>query len=120
MDSKEPIFISNKLFSQNFVKRRNPVWILAKADLSDVEILETIKIKHVSAKDETVTLLHRIRKNDRKLQPISDWCQKQGWNCVFYQDMRGSEADVIVMYDVYCIEMEPYSRAKNCLIILQK
>ena len=77
-------------------------------------------MKHLSLKDETVTLLHEISKNDPRLQSISDWCQKQGWNCVYYSDMRGSEADVIVMYDVNDSEMEPYSRAKNCLIILQK
>ena len=89
---------------------------MAKASLSEVEILDTIKVNHLSAKDETVTLLW-----DSTNEMISDWCQKQGWNCVYYSNMRGSEADVIVMYDVnFCQEMEPYSRAKNCLIILQK
>ena len=77
-------------------------------------------MKHLSSRDETVTLLHLLLDEDQRLPPISDWCQKQGWNCVYYPDMRGSEADVIVMYDVYCLEMEPYSRAKNALIILQK
>ena len=79
-------------------------------------------MKHLSSKDETVTLLHGIWMNEEqeKLQLISDWCQKQGWNCVYYNQMRGSEADVIVMYDVFCFEMEPYSRAKNGLVILQK
>ena len=103
------------------MKRRNPVWILTKASLSDVDILETIKMKHVSSsKEETVHLLHKLKEGNQKVQPISDWCQKQGWNCVYYGDMRGSEADIIVMYDVDCYEMEPYSRARNCLIILQK
>ena len=98
------------------MKRRNPVWILAKASLSDIDILETIKMKHVSLYEyESVTLLHQSYNNQ-----LSDWCQKQGWNCVYYLDMRGSEADVIVMYDIDFVEMEPYSRAKNALIILQK
>ena len=84
--------------------------------MSEVEILDTIKANHLSAEDGTVTLLY-----ERYNTQLSDWCQKQGWNCVYYSDMRGSEADVIVMYDVqYCYEMEPYSRAKNFLIILQK
>ena len=92
---------------------------MAKADLSCVEILETIKMKYVlSSNGESVTLLHSSR--TKSLQQISDWCQKQGWNCVHYKNMRGSEADVIVMFDIDSIEMEPYSRAKNCLIILQK
>ena len=55
-----------------------------------------------------------------RLQLISDWCQTQGWNCVYNKDMTGSEADIIVMYDVSSRDMEPYSRAKNYLIILQK
>ena len=93
---------------------------MAKADLFDVEILETIRMKHLSSRDENVTLLHSIEEFEQRLQPISKWCQKQGWNCVYYIHMRGSEADVIVMYDISSIEMEPYSRAKNCLIILQK
>ena len=97
------------------------MWILAKASLNDVDILETIKMKHLSSNDKTVTLLHGIEPDNQKLQPFSYWCQKQGWNSVYYFDMRGSEADVIVMYDVnFCQEMEPYSRAKNFLIILQK
>ena len=91
---------------------------MAHAELSECEILDTIKMKHLWYKDETVTLLHQI-KVAKKLQPIYDWCQKQGWKCVHYLDMRGSEADVIVMYDLNCPEMEPYSRAKNELIILQ-
>ena len=79
-------------------------------------------MKHLSSRDETVTLLHRIWRDEEqeKLQPISNWCQNQGWKCVYYYDMRGSEADVIVMFDIDCVEMEPYSRAKNALIILQK
>ena len=66
------------------------------------------------------TLLHGMLDDDQKLQPISEWCKQQGWKCVFYDDMRGSEDDVIIMYEVACLEMEPYSRAKNCLIILIK
>ena len=93
---------------------------MAKEVLSDVEILEIIKNKHLLANDETVTLLHGILGIDKRLQLISEWCQKQNWNCVYHDSMRGSEADVIIMYDVDCPEMEPYSRAKNALIILQK
>ena len=104
-----------EILLQDFVKRRNPVWILANENLSEDEILEAVKMKYISYKDENVTLLYGFY-NDQ----LSNWCQKQGWNCVYYDDMRGSEADVIVMYDVYCIETEPYSRAKNALIILQK
>ena len=89
----------------------------------DVEILDAIKMKHVSPKPAIVTLLHNVDKRRDgiiKLQTIDKWCQKEGWNCVHYSNIRGSEADVIVMYDVQCYEMEPYSRAKNALIILQK
>ena len=76
-------------------------------------------MKYLSSRDENVTLLHRIWR-DEEQEKLQRWCQKQGWKCVYYTDMRGSEADVIVMYDVNCGEMEPYSRAKSCLIILQK
>ena len=94
---------------------------MVNAGLSDIEILKAIKMKHVSSKDKTVTLLHGMRNDDHRFQPIFDWCLKQSWNCVCSYDMRGSEADVILMYDIsLCQEMEPYSRAKNCLIILQK
>ena len=71
----------------------------------------------ISPEGGTVTLLYDYGIG---LHDISKWCQEQNWNCVHYLDMRGSEADVIIMYDIECKEMEPYSRAKNALIILQK
>ena len=77
-------------------------------------------MKHNLSMQGNTTVLHGILDDTQRLRPISEWCQKQGWKCVFYNDMRGSEDDVIIMYDVACWEMEPYSRAKNCLIILQK
>ena len=56
--------------------------------------------------------------DEGRFKTIDDWCKKESWNYVHFRDIRGSECDVIVMYDIDCNEVEPYSRAKNGLIIV--
>ena len=92
---------------------------MAKENLDDVKILETIKQNHLLPNDETVVLLHRLRYGQNKNMALSDWCTGQKWKFVHYTEIMGSEASVVVLYDLNQ-QTEMYSRAKNCLIIVQK
>ena len=114
--------INCSLLFQNFVERRNPVWILAKEDLEDVKILETIKQNHLLQTDENVVLLHdhELDDDDDEFITLSNWCEEQNWKFVNGVEIMGSEASVVILYDFGSIETELYSRAKNCMIIVHK
>ena len=113
--------ISKYSFLQNFIERRNPVWILAKEDLEDVKILETIKQNYLLLPtDETVVLLHDLEDDNEEFMTLSNWCEEQNWKFLNYYDVMGSEGSFVILYDVSDVQTELYSRAKNCLIIVDK
>ena len=105
---------------QNFVERRNPVWILAKEDLDDVKILEHIQQNNLLPSDETVVLLHGLKDDNEEFMTLSNWCKEQNWKFVHINEIMGSEASVVILYDYKYLQTELYSRAKNCLIIVHK
>ena len=84
-------------------------------------MLECIKLNYLLPNDETVVLLHFLFKNkhQKRIMTLSNWCKEKNWKFVHTNEIMGSEASVVVLYD--CDEQtELYSRAKNCLIIVQK
>ena len=107
-------------FFQNFVERRNPIWILAKENLEDVKILETIIQNYLLPKDKNVVLLHLLYIDvDEKFMTLSNWCKEQNWKFLHCNEIMGSEASVVILFD--CNDQtEFYSRAKDCLIIVHK
>ena len=48
------------------------------------------------------------------------WCKEQNWKFVHVDEIMGSEASVVILYDYDDEQTELYSRAKNCLIIVHK
>lgn len=88
--------------------------------MDQLQILETIKQKYLLPTDETVVLLHAFFKDSRKkFRHISNWCDEHHWKFVPYNDIMGSEASVVILYECND-DTELYSRAKNCLIIVHK
>ena len=83
-----------------------------------MKILETIKQNYLLPTDETVVLLHDLE--DEQFMTLSNWCKEQNWKFVSINEIMGSEASVVILYDVIDEETELYSRAKNCLIIVHK
>ena len=51
---------------------------------------------------------------------LSNWCQNQNWEVVHVDEIMGSEASVVILYEYAYEDPELYSRAKNCLIIVHK
>ena len=87
-----------------------------------MKILETIKKNHLLPIDETVVLLLDCRNYDsdeEQFFTLASWCKEQNWKLVHRNEIMGSEASVVILYN--CDEQtELYSRAKNCLIIVHK
>ena len=50
---------------------------------------------------------------------LSKWCEENNWKFVHVDEIMGSEASVVILFD-RTEEPELYSRAKNCLIIVHK
>ena len=83
-----------------------------------MEIVEFIKQNYLLPNDETVALIHES-KDDYRFMTLSKWCKKQNWKFVHIDDIMGSEASVVILYECDQ-ETELYSRAKNCLIMVHK
>ena len=67
----------------------------------------------------TVTLVHSIMKQFS--QEAKSWLDQEKWKVLEFQDMTGSETDILVAYieDSYS-NMEVLSRAKKHLIVVTK
>ena len=87
--------------------------------MEDVKILQTIKQNYILPTDESVILLHNLDWNE-EFMTSSDWCKEQNWKFAHNREIMGSEASVVILYEYDSVETELYSRAKNCLIIVQK
>ena len=85
-----------------------------------MKILEHIQQNHVFPTDETVILLHTLRNNDKECITLSNWCKEQNWKFVHTNEVMGSEASVVILYNYMFEQTELYSRAKNCLIVVHK
>ena len=98
-----------------------PLWILASDQSSKEVILEVIKTK-LGSSTEDVALLHDYQE---KNESVESWCQRNNWNYIEYYEMAGSEASILVLFEIefryseYLIN-ECYSRAKRRLFIVQR
>ena len=91
---------------------RLPLWVERGVNVSDQEVLDFIKIEHV-LEHETVTLLYREQK-----QEIDKICQQNGWRSIYWENIYGSEDQVVILLDLHFINCEFISRAKKALIIV--
>ena len=84
-----------------------------------MKILQTIKQNHLWPTDETVVLLHNLEHWKEEFMTLSNWCKEQNWKFLHCNEIMGSEASVVILFD--CNDQtEFYSRAKDCLIIVHK
>ena len=68
-----------------------------------------------------MVLLHTFFSDDNEeFMTLSKCCKEQNWKFVHIGEIMGSEASVVILYDISTTETELYSRAKNCLIIVHK
>ena len=97
--------------------KSKPLWIIVGEGISNEAILEAIKTE-VGSSLEDVALLY-MHKNER----VQSWCQRNNWNYIEYGEMTGSEASVVVLFDIgFGVDYfhECYSRAKKRLFIEQR
>ena len=93
-----------------------PLWILASDQLSEIAILDAIKDELGSYED--IALLY-----EKNTETIQNWCQRHNWRFIPYTEMAGSEASVIVLFDLNLVQYyinECYSRARTRLIIVHR
>ena len=95
-----------------------PLWILAKNQFSKEAILEAIKTELGSLLEDVALLYHQMNES------VESWCQRNNWNYIDYRQMTGSEASIVVLFDVHFVidylMNECYSRAKKNLFIVQR
>ena len=66
--------------------------------------------------DEDVLVLHEFPTNFLEIEKS---CEKKGWKSVYYQDVRGFEASIIIIYDLRDkFGYEWFTRAKHQLYIV--
>ena len=96
------------------MKKRNPVWIIANENLSQTEILQNIKDNYIMPEDNNIVLLY----GNGMSHEVYDWCKLHSWTSVKYDEFKGCESSVTILYHVDYQHPEYYSRATNGLIIV--
>ena len=97
---------SPKSFSSDF-----PLWIELANPKS---FFDYFKDKF---KGEDVMLMWDLRINQSK-NDIEDFCKYKEWRSTLNLNVRGSEASVTILYDLYALMYESLTRAKTKLIIV--
>ena len=86
-----------------------------------MKIFEYIKKNYLLPNDGTVVLLHGLENvNIHVIITLSRWCKEQNWKFVHKNEIMGSEASIVILYDIFDHQTELFSRAKNYLIIVHK
>ena len=96
----------------NLPPGRLPLWIQRGVNVSDQDVLDFIKTKHV-LEHETVTLLY----SSHQKQEIDQICKQNGWRSMQESHILGSEDQVVIIFDMGA-DPEHVSRAKNALILV--
>ena len=101
-----------------FKSGENPTWILVLDEsISDEYILEIIKRQNHNTK---VTLLNNFG-NLNRLDNLVDYCYDENeWEIRHTNEMEGSEAPVVVLFDIKSLSLEDLSRANSKLIIVTR
>ena len=95
------------------------IWIMAKDDLSDEEILNTIKKDHNIPNDGTVTIIFGKDVHPNRLESLAHCCKVFGWNCVREGDMSGSESLIIITIEIKDY-LETCATARKQLMIVTR
>ena len=99
----------------NFPPGRTPTWIRKDQTANDEELLQRIKKDHVF-EHERVAFFCNLKKSDQRLEIISEWCLRNGWECLNQSEIH-LEANVAVLYEVNVMP-EMISAGRNAVIIV--
>ena len=72
---------------------------------------------YVKGKSESDDVM-LIYEDPSNLDEIEEFCREQHWRCTGFDNVRGSEASVTILYDLDGFDYEFFTRAKNKLIIV--
>ena len=56
--------------------------------------------------------------NQYNLNDIEEFCREQKWRCTERRNVKGSEASITILYDLYGFDYEFLTRAKTQLVIV--
>ena len=116
MDDLDDLPIAKTTFPRGNI----PLLIEIDSEISE-NILQAIKNKYISPSEQNIVLLY-----DKSLQgdgkwKIHDWCRTQLWKFVYFKNMTGSEADVVVVIcQMSGYFIESFFRARSKLIVVQR
>ena len=80
--------------------------------------LKLIKEKYIQDYKDITLFYNPVRLTDKdRVTRINKWCVKNEWKCLENYEIYGSEAQVIIMYELL-LNMESMSRARNGLIFV--
>ena len=103
----------------SFPVGKKPLFIEVSDKVSDESTLEIIKERYIESMEKDVTILyHNESLTTHRQKLIQDWCQMNLWNFVPFVNMTGSEADVVIIYNMSSYFVEGFFRAKSNLIIV--
>ena len=115
ISDKEDLAIGETCFSSRIL----PLWIEVDDTLKDETILEEIE-KELSYERKDVVFLYDWTLEYSKQQVVKKACKKNNWRFIDFKSMTGSEAGVIVLYQIPNFSIEDFSRARSQLIIVQR
>ena len=93
-----------------------PLWIELDETAPSKSEFYYFTENQVECKDVMVIWDSRNKPDD--LTGIEEFCKEQNWRCTERSNIRGSEASVTILYDLYYFDYEYLTRAKTQLVIV--
>ena len=108
------------LKESSFSTGQLPLWINASSTISDEYVLEEILKNHILPQTDVTLLYNEHVISFQRIEKLNAWCERRNWLCLDSVEMTGSEAPVVVLFDVGRAELETYSRAQKQLIVVTR
>ena len=91
-----------------------PLWIELTNPMS---FFDYFTDKFESSND-VMLIWDKYKGKSSDLNDIEEFCRQQNWRCTDWRNVRGSEASVIILYDLNYFNYENLTRAKTQLVIV--
>ena len=92
-----------------------PVWVERSWEVTDSQVFDFIKEKHLADAKLSVTVLHHYYDPSANAE---EWCGEHGWRFLEEHKINGSEDQVVVIMDGLPMLPEYISRARNLQVIV--
>lgn len=96
-----------------------PIWIKAGDGFDDEKVLNHV-LTMLQGDRNVVLLFNNYDLTKTRKHDIEVWCKAKKWECIDRIAMTGSEASVVILYDIGQANLEDFSRAIKKLIIITR